>query len=84
MERRQERLFQKRTTLHRATEEVSDNADDAGSSGVDAINGIAGALAGAGITAKVAEIAAAVYDLADSFSEAEKTVIAQTGRRAGA
>lgn len=65
--------------LARATEEVSDNADDAGSSGVDAINGIAGALAGAGITAKVAEIAAAVYDLADSFSEAEKTVIAQTG-----
>lgn len=65
--------------LARATEEVSDNADDAGSSGVDAINGIAGALAGAGITAKVVEIAAAVYDLADSFSEAEKTVIAQTG-----
>lgn len=65
--------------LARATEEVSDNADDAGSSGVDAINGIAGALAGAGITAKVAEIAAAVYNLADSFSEAEKTVIAQTG-----
>lgn len=65
--------------LAQATEEVSEQADDAGSSGVDAINGIAGALAGAGITAKVAEIAAAVYDLADSFSEAEKTVIAQTG-----
>lgn len=65
--------------LAQATEEVSEQADDAGNSGVDAINGIAGALAGAGITAKVAEIAAAVYDLADSFSEAEKTVIAQTG-----
>ena len=65
--------------LARAAEEASEQADNAGSSGVDAINSIAGALAGAGITAKVVEIAAAVYDLADSFSEAEKTVIAQTG-----
>lgn len=65
--------------LSRATEQASEEADNTGQSGVDAINGIAGALAAAGITAKVTEIATAVYDLADSFSEAEKTVIAQTG-----
>lgn len=65
--------------LSRATEQASEEADNSGQSGIDAINGIAGALAAAGITAKVTEIATAVYDLADSFSEAEKTIIAQTG-----
>ena len=65
--------------LSRATEQASEEANNGGQSGIDAIEGIAGALAAAGITAKVTEIATAVYDLADSFSEAEKTIIAQTG-----
>ena len=62
-----------------ATEQASEEAEGAGDKGTDAIGAVAGALAGAGITAKVMEIAGAVYELAGSFSEAEKTIVSATG-----
>lgn len=65
--------------LTQATKKTSEEADNSKEKGVSAIEGIASSLAAAGITAKVTEIATAVYDLADSFSEAEKTIVAQTG-----
>lgn len=65
--------------LTQATKKTSEEADKSKEKGVSAIEGIASSLAAAGITAKVTEIATAVYDLADSFSEAEKTIVAQTG-----
>lgn len=72
--------------LAQATEKVTEEAENAGQgakgageSGMDAINGIASALAAAGIVDTVKDIAAAAYELADSFSEANKTIIASTG-----
>lgn len=65
--------------LSDATEQASEEAEGAGDKGIDAIGAVAGALAGAGITAKVMEIAGAVYELAGSFSEAEKTIVSATG-----
>lgn len=65
--------------LSDATEQASEEAERAGDKGTDAIGAVAGALAGAGITAKVMEIAGAVYELAGSFSEAEKTIVSATG-----
>lgn len=65
--------------LSDATEQASEEAEGAGDKGTDAIGAVAGALAGAGITAKVMEIAGAVYELAGSFSEAEKTIVGATG-----
>lgn len=58
---------------------VGEESEQSGEKGIEAIESIAGTLAAAGITAKVTEIANAVYELADSFSEAEKTVAAATG-----
>lgn len=65
--------------LSDATEQASEEAEGAGDKDTDAIGAVAGALAGAGITAKVMEIAGAVYELAGSFSEAEKTIVSATG-----
>lgn len=65
--------------LSKATEDASKEAEEAEKSGVDAANGIASALAAAGITATIKEAAEAVYDLADAFSEAESTVVLATG-----
>lgn len=65
--------------LSRATEQATEEAENSEQSGIGAIEGIASALAAAGITAKVMEIATAVYELTDSFSEAEKTIVAATG-----
>lgn len=65
--------------LTQATKKTSDEAEKGKEKGVGAIEGVASALAAAGIADKVMEIATAVYDLADSFSEAEKTIVAQTG-----
>lgn len=65
--------------LAKATEQAQEEAENAGKSGTDAVEGIAGALAAAGITAMVKEIAEAVYDLADAFSEAESIVVKATG-----
>lgn len=65
--------------LSNASEQAAEEAEGAGNKGTDAIGAVAGALAAAGITAKVMEIAGAVYELAGSFSEAEKTIVGATG-----
>lgn len=65
--------------LSNASEQAAEEAERAGNKGTDAIGAVAGALAAAGITAKVMEIAGAVYELAGSFSEAEKTIVGATG-----
>lgn len=65
--------------LSKATEQAAKEAENGGKKGVDALEGVASALAAAGITAKVQEIAGAVYDLANAFSEAESTVVKATG-----
>lgn len=65
--------------LSEATEKAADEAEKSGDKGISAIDGIASALAAAGITAIVKEMASAVYDLADAFSEAESTVVLATG-----
>lgn len=65
--------------LSKATEQASEEAEGAKKKGTDAIGAVAGALAAAGITAKLKEIAEAVYELADGFSEAEKTIVGATG-----
>lgn len=65
--------------LSNASEQAAEEAEEAGNKGTDAIGAVAGALAAAGITAKVMEIAGAVYELAGSFSEAEKTIVGATG-----
>lgn len=65
--------------LSNASEQAAEEAEGAGNKGTDAIGAVAGALAAAGITAKVMEIAGAVYELAGSFSEAEKTIVSATG-----
>lgn len=65
--------------LSKATENATEEAEDAEKSGSDAVEGIAQALAAAGITTMVKEIATAVYEMADSFSEAEKIVKTSTG-----
>ena len=65
--------------LSNASEQAAEEAEGAGNKGTDAIGAVAGALAAAGITAKVMEIAGAVYELAGSFSEADKTRVGATG-----
>lgn len=65
--------------LSNASEQAAEEAEGARNKGTDAIGAVAGALAAAGITAKVMEIAGAVYELAGSFSEAEKTIVGATG-----
>ena len=65
--------------LSKATEKASEEAENGGKKGASAISAIAGALAAAGITAKLKEMAEAVYELSDGFSEAEKTIVGATG-----
>ncbi len=65
--------------LSKSTQEASEQADKAGDSGQNAVEGIATALAAAGITAKLKEIGDAAYELTDAFSEAESTVVLATG-----
>lgn len=65
--------------LSKATENASEEAEKANNKGVEAIESVAAALAAAGITATVKEIAENVYALADAFSEAESTVVLATG-----
>lgn len=65
--------------LSAATTEAAEAAEQSQKSGQDAAAGIAEALAAAGITVMVKEAAEAVYELADSFSEAEKTIVGSTG-----
>lgn len=65
--------------LAKATEKASGEAENGEKSGIGAVEGIASALAAAGITATVKEIAETVYELVDAFSEAESTVVKATG-----
>lgn len=65
--------------LAKATEKASEEAENGEKSGIGAVEGIASALAAAGITATVKEIAENVYELVDAFSEAESTVVKATG-----
>lgn len=65
--------------LGKAADDAAEEAEQSSKSGVDAIAAISSALAAAGITAKLKEIAEAAYDLADAFSEAEATVVKATG-----
>ena len=65
--------------LSKATAKATEEAENSGKKGVEAIEGVAGALAAAGITAKVKEIADAAYELVTAFSEAESTVVKATG-----
>lgn len=65
--------------LSKATETASEEAESGGKKGKNAIAAIASALAAAGITAKLKEMAGAVYELSDGFSEAEKTIVGATG-----
>lgn len=65
--------------LSKATEKASEEAQSAEKSGTEAISGVANALAAAGITATVKDIANSVYDLAEAFSDAESTVVKATG-----
>ena len=65
--------------LAKATEKASEEAENGKKSGIGAVEGIASALAAAGITATVKEIAESVYELVDAFSEAESTVVKATG-----
>lgn len=65
--------------LSKTAENAAEQADKAGEKGTNAVEGVAGALAAAGITAMVKEIADAAYELAEAFSEAESTVVKATG-----
>lgn len=65
--------------LEKVTEQAAEGTEKGGKKGVEAVDGIASALAAAGITATVKEIAEAAYGLADAFSEAESTVVKATG-----
>lgn len=65
--------------LARATENVTEETEQVEDSGTSAIEGISNALASAGIVVMVKEIATAVYEMAESFSEAENIVRVETG-----
>lgn len=59
--------------LAKSTQKASDEADKASKTGAEAVETIAQALAAAGITATIKEITSAVYDLTDTYSNAEKS-----------
>lgn len=65
--------------LSKSADNAAEQADKAGEKGTNAVEGVAGALAAAGITAMVKEISEAAYELAEAFSEAESTVVKATG-----
>lgn len=65
--------------LAKSTQKASDEADKASKTGAEAVKTIAQALAAAGITATIKEITSAVYDLTDTYSNAEKIIVNATG-----
>jgi len=79
LDKANDKASQSAEDLGKATEEAGEEAENAGKGGLDAIESISTALATAGITAKVYEIAEAVYGLADAYSEAEKIIVNATG-----
>ena len=79
-------LAQANDRATKATEDLStasDNAgeelENAGKKGADAMGELESAIAAAGITALLKEMTEAAYELAEAFSEAEKTVVLATG-----
>lgn len=74
-----ERAANSTTELSDATDNAAEEAKNSGKSGKEAVEGIASALAAAGITATVKEIATSAYEMAESFSEAEKIIAASSG-----
>lgn len=65
--------------LSNASDKASEELENAGNKGAKAFDELSSALAAAGITAMLKEIAEAAYELADAFSEAQKTVVLATG-----
>lgn len=65
--------------LTKASDQAGEELEKSGKKGADAMNELEGVLAAAGITALLKEMAEAAYDLAEAFSEAEKTVVLATG-----
>lgn len=65
--------------LAKSTQKASDEADKASKTGAEVVETIAQALAAAGITATIKEITSAVYDLTDTYSNAEKIIVNATG-----
>lgn len=65
--------------LAKSTQKASDEADKASKTGAEAVETIAQALAAACITATIKEITSAVYDLTDTYSNAEKIIVNATG-----
>lgn len=65
--------------LAKSTQKASDEADKASKTGAEAVETIAQVLAAAGITATIKEITSAVYDLTDTYSNAEKIIVNATG-----
>lgn len=65
--------------LAKSTQKASDEADKDSKTGAEAVETIAQALAAAGITATIKEITSAVYDLTDTYSNAEKIIVNATG-----
>lgn len=65
--------------LSNASDKASEELENAGNKGAKAFDELASALAAVGITAMLKEMAEAAYELADAFSEAEKTVVLATG-----
>ncbi len=78
-EKATEKLTQTTEEATKEIEEAGEDMDDFGEEGIAAIEGIASALAAAGITKAIKEIANAVYELTDAFSEAESTIVLATG-----
>ena len=74
-----ERASKATEDLTEATDRAGEELEDTGKKGADAMNELEGAIAAAGITMLLKEMAEAAYELADAFSEAEKTVVLATG-----
>ena len=74
-----ERASKAAEDLTEATDRAGEELEDTGKKGADAMNELEGAIAAAGITMLLKEMAEAAYELADAFSEAEKTVVLATG-----
>ncbi len=65
--------------LSKTAKQAGDEAEKGGGKGTSAIEDIAGALASAGITDKIKDIATATYEMSTAFSDAESTVVLATG-----
>lgn len=78
------------STAGEAMSEIGSSAQEAGSSlasageqGSSAISALAAAISGAGIVAGLKEIASSAKEMADAFSDAQKTIVNATGATDG-